>query len=421
MTTQLTETRIKPDERQAILTALSGGAVPTKGLHHLQVGREREVKTMLEDTGSLAVGAAFVRFVIGALGAGKTFLLNLLLAIAREQNCVAAYAAMDPTKKLFGSNGEALGLYKSIVASLTIKSRPGGGALRAVVERLLTTCADLAARESIDIEHAVRRHTAPLRDLASGGDLAEVLITYARAHERGDGETKDKVISWLSGDYTSRAAAFREVGARNVIRDADLIEQLKLLAALVRLAGYAGLVIAIDEVMTIHNLPNPQSRTKNYEKLLALVNELLQGTSNHLGVVFGCTPETLTDRRRGIYSYAPLQSRVKMSSFSSTTHSGPVIELQPLTQNELVVLLQKVRRIVLEQNEDLVTDQNIKDFVNRAYAQIGARAYQTPRDTLRAWVDMLKALTTEKDASFASLLAQVDVRGKEVGDFDEIL
>ena len=409
---------IKVADREAIVRSLRAGVVPNRGLQHLQVGRKREITSLLQDLSILAAAASFVRFIVGAFGSGKTFLLRLILAIAREMNLVTGQVDLDPSKRFTGTGGEPMALYKALVASLSTRGKPAGGALRAIVERFLSACAEAAGNRGIPIEEAVRERVAPLRDFARGGDVAAVLLAYAHSHQAGQSEVKDAVISWLAGEYPTRRSLPPQIGARDVIRDADVYEQMKLLAVLVRLSGYEGLVVAFDEIVTLYKLASPQARGRNYEAILAIVNDLLQGTAPGLGILFGCTPESLADERRGLFSYPAIKSRLSTAAVSAASMAGPVLRLAPLEPEDLFVLLQKIRAVYWPSDgETRFPDHEIRKFIDTSYRQVGASAYRTPRNTIRAFLDVAAALDADPSQDVAKLLAQVKVGG-ESGEED---
>ena len=403
---------VRPADREAIIRSLRAGVVPNRGLQHLQVGRKREITTLLQDLSVLASAASFVRFIVGIFGSGKTFLLRLILAIAREKNLVTAQVDLDPSKRFTGTGGEPMAFYKALIASLSTRGKPAGGALRAIVERLLAACSEVATSGGLPIEEAVRERVAPLRDFARGGDVAAVLIAYAKAHEAGEVERKDAAISWLAGEYPTRRSVPPEIGARDVIRDADVYEQIKLLAVLVRLAGYDGLVVAIDEMVTLYKLASPQARGRNFEAVLAIINDLLQGTAPGLGILFGCTPESLADERRGLFSYPAIKSRLSTAPLSAAAMTGPVLHLTPLEPEDLFVLLQKIRSTYWESGgETLLSNEDIRKFMEVSHRQVGALAYQTPRNTIRAFLDLAGALEADPSRDVTKLLTQLKVGG----------
>lgn len=82
--------------------------------------------------------------------------------------------------------------------------------------------------------------------------------------------------------------------------------------------------------------------------ILRILNDNLQGTVEHMGVLMAGTPEFLTDTRRGLYSYEALQTRLAENAFAASglkDLSGPVVRLGSLTPEELYVLLTKLRHV----------------------------------------------------------------------------
>ena len=60
-----------------------------------------------------------------------------------------------------------------------------------------------------------------------------------------------------------------------------------------KLAGYNGLLVVLDEMVNLYKLQSTQSRNQNFEQILRIINDTLQGNVRSLGFVFGGTPGIL--------------------------------------------------------------------------------------------------------------------------------
>jgi hypothetical protein len=414
---------IRPRDRDTILQALTAGVVPRAGLRHVQVGRSREVGALVKDIDRIADGGSAVRFIIGEYGAGKTFFLNLIRLIALEKRCVTLQADLAPDRRIHATGGQARGLYAEAVRNMATRTRPEGGALASIVERFITECSGQAQERGIPVERAIDERLVSLHDHLGGHDFASVLKTYWRSSEDGDEMLKAASLRWLRAEYPTRTEARQALGVRSIIDDSDVYDSLKLLAAFIRLAGYSGLVVMFDEMVNIYKLQSAQARNQNFEQILRILNDVLQGNVSGLGFLFGGTPEFLMDSRRGLYSYQALQSRLAENSFATgglVDMNGPVLRLQSLTPEELLVLLGNIRSIFAlgDPANHLVPDPALTAFMDHCNKRIGEAYFRTPRNTIKAFVQLLSVLEQNAGTDWRELLGSVEV--EDDSDPDEL-
>lgn len=406
--------RIKPKDRDAILQALRAGVVPRLGLQHIQVGRTREVEEVIRDVERIGQGGAAIRFVVGEYGAGKTFFLNLARLIGLEKRLVVVNADLAPDRRLHASGGQARGLYAELLRNMATRTKPDGGALASVVERFIGDAHKAAKAEGRGVEEVVQQRLAPLEDLVSGFDFTTVLTHYWKASEDGSEAGKSAALRWLRADYSTRTEARQVLGVRDIIDDASFYDYLKLLARFVVIAGYDGLLVVLDEMVNLYKLTSAQARSSNYEQILRILNDVLQGSAAHVGFLLGGTPEFLMDPRRGLYSYPALQSRLAENRFARdglVDLSGPVIRLQNLTPEDLYVLLDKLRHIHAggDPARHAVPDEALRAFMEHCSKRIGDAYFRTPRNSVTAFVDLLAVLEQNPGASWQQLLGTLEV------------
>lgn len=416
----MTGVAIKARDRDAIIQALQAGVVPRAGLAHVQVGRVVEVSALVRDMERVADGGSAVRFVIGEYGAGKTFFMNLVRSIAHEKKCVTIHADLAPERRIYASNGQARSLYQEAVRNLSTRSKPDGGALQSVVERFISECVKQAGAAG-DVSAVVDQRLADLQEMLGGFDYGVVLKAYWRGSQDGNEVLKANALRWLRGEYSTKTEARSDLGVRTIIDDATVYDSIKLLSAFVQIAGYAGLVVMFDEMVNIYKLQNTESRTKNYEQLLRIVNDVLQGNVRGLAFLFGGTPEFLMDSRRGVYSYAALQSRLQENPFATNglvDVSGPVIRLQTLTTEDLYLLLDKIRLIFASGDVEklAVPDEALLAFMQHCNGQIGEAYFRTPRNTIKLFVQLLAVLEQNPGLEWRSLIggARVEADKEEI-------
>lgn len=418
---------IRRKDRDLILQALSAGVVPRAGLRHIQVGRSREVEALVRDIDRIADGGSSMRFVIGEYGAGKTFFLNLVRLIALERKCVTIHADLAPDRRVHATGGQARGLYAEAVRNMATRTRPEGGALPSVVERFVTECVREAEATGSPVERTIDRRLAPLLDMLGGHDFAAVLKAYWRGHEEGDDALKSSALRWLRAEYATKTEARQALPVRSIIDDADVYDTFKLLSGFVRIAGYAGMLVVFDEMVNLYKLQSAQARNQNYEQILRMLNDVLQGNVEGLGFVLGGTPDFLLDSRRGLYSYQALQSRLAENSFATEGRvdmSGPVLRLQSLSPEDLLILLSNIRAVfALEDPEAyLVPDQVLTAFMEHCNRRIGEAYFRTPRNTIKAFVQFLSVLEQNPGTDWRTLIggvapeAEEDDGGEEADD-----
>lgn len=407
-------TTIRLKDRDAVIQSLRAGVVPRSGQHLIQVGRAREIETLVTDIERIADGGSGFRVVIGEYGAGKTFFLNLVRAVAMEKKLVVASADLNPDRRLHASGGQARSLYAELMRNMSTRTKPDGGALGGIVEKFIATAKTEAKAAGLTTEAVIRQKLDHLTELVNGYDFADVIAAYCRGFEEGNEQLKADAVRWLRGEFSTKTDARQALGVRTIVDDAAVYDQLKLMARFVRLAGFSGLLVSLDELVNLYKLANTQARNANYEQILRILNDSLQGTAVGLGFVLGGTPEFLLDTRRGLYSYPALQSRLAQNTFASgglVDFSGPVVRLASLTPEDFYVLLQKIRHVNAAGDEAkyLLPDQGIYSFMEHCSKRIGDTYFRTPRTTITAFINLLAVLEQNAGATWQDLLGGIDV------------
>ena len=405
-----------------ILNSLKGGVVPRIGLPYITVGREVEIQALLHDLDLIADGGASFRFLVGRYGSGKSFLIKTIRTHSMGENFVVADADLSPERRLQGGQGQGLSTYRELIRNLSTKTRPEGGALALVLDRWVINIQRKAAEEcgsSSGTVYDQAFHSVlevflePLCELVHGYDFSAVLKIYAFAFAEEDTDAKACVVKWLRGEYRTKTEARRELGVNACIADDSWYDYLKLLAEFLTGAGYKGLVVMIDELVNLYKIPNSVTRQNNYEKILTMYNDTLQGKAHHLGIIMGGTPQSIEDRRRGVYSYEALRSRLTQGRFASEGLSdmlAPVIRLNPLTYEELLVLIEKLADIhagYFEYQRSL-TEDDLVSFLQIEFGRVGSDSHLTPREVIRDFIELLDIVYQNPDASVSSLLGSRD-------------
>jgi len=414
MTVQATSgMKIKDRDRQAIIKALRAGVVPRVGLQHIQVGRKAEVAAIVGDLKQAEEGGAGVRFVIGRFGAGKSFFLNLANVVALEKGFLVARADITTDRRLHGTGGQARALYTELMRNLSSKARPEGGALAPLLEKWISDVVHEVGDDDAAVDAAIVEKLRPLQELVSGFELHKLLHKYFRAHKEGDDGTQQCVIRWLRAEYDTKTEARNDLGVRTIIEDRDFYDYLKLVAAFARIVGYKGLLVCIDELVVLsHRLASRQARHANYEAILRIVNDCLQGNVEGLEIVFGGTDDCLLDKRRGLYSYEALATRLQQNEFdrAGADLSGPVVSLKSLTPEDLFVLLMRIRDVFArgDSTKYLLPDEGLTAFLEYSRRRLGQEFFASPRDTVTRFVGLLQLLEADPTHDWRVALGKAD-------------
>ena len=403
---------------QTLMNSLKGGVVPRVGLPYITVGRKDEIDALLHDVELIADGGASFRFIAGKYGSGKSFLLQTIRSYVMAKNFVVVDADLSPERRLQGTRGQGLATYKELVRNMSTKTKPEGGALPLILDRWISSVQQevmVSSGLSVTdpglaplVEKKITAAIYSLNEMVHGFDFARLLTVYYRAYLSGDEETKAKVLKWFRGEYATKTDARQELGVNIVITDDDWYEYLKLFACFLKQAGYAGMLILIDELVNIYKIPNAITRQYNYEKILTMYNDAMQGKARHLGFILCGTPQCMEDPRRGVYSYEALRSRLAEGHFSAGYKDllSPVIRLQPLTNEEMLILVEKLADIHagLYEYRQIVTQQDMVDFIEIEFGRIGADSHITPREVIRDFIEVLDIVYQNPGTKVRTLL-----------------
>lgn len=404
---------------QTVLNSLKGGVVPRIGLPYITVGRKNEIEALLHDVDIVSEGGASFRFIVGRYGSGKSFLIQTIRNYVMDKGFIVADADLSPERRLHGTKGQGLATYRELIGNLSTKTKPEGGALTLILDRWISAVQSEAMREndlspddpalSAATEKKIFEVTSRVSELVHGFEFAKLLSRYYQAYVTGDDDEKANVVRWFRAEYSTKTEAKEALGVNMIIDDDNWYEYLKLFAVFFRLAGYSGLMIMIDELVNIFKIPNSITRQYNYEKILTMYNDTLQGKAKYLGIIMGATPQALEDKRRGVYSYEALRSRLAEGKFSrpgARDMLAPVIRLEALNPEEMLVLCEKLADMHsgLYGYNRRVNTEDLEEFIKIEYGRIGADQNITPREVIRDFIELLDLLYQNEDITITEML-----------------
>lgn len=400
-----------------LINALKGGVVPRVGLEYITVGRTQEISAILHDIEMIEEGSASFRFIVGKYGSGKSFLLQTIRNYATAKGFAVVDADLSPERRFAGTKGQGLATYKELIQNLSTKSKPDGGALPLILEKWISGIqASIKTQQQVDddtfdalVERQIYAVAGSLEGMVNGFEFAKAVVLYWKAYKQDDTATKSNVLKWFRGEYVTRRDAKEDLGINFIITDENWYDFLKLFAAFLVGAGYKGLLVVIDELVNIFKISNSITRANNYEKILTIYNDVLQGKAKHIGFLMGGTPQCIEDKYKGVFSYEALRSRLAEGHFATDDLrdlSAPIIRLEMLSQEEMYILVEKLLHIhaQLYKYTPSLTQENLLYFLTVEYNRVGAKTHITPREIIRDFIELLNILYQNPQKSVAEIL-----------------
>ncbi len=402
-----------------VLNALKGGVVPRVGLEYITVGRDREIDALLRDIDIIADGGAAFHFIVGKYGSGKSFLLQTIRNYATERGFVVVDADLSPERRFVGAKGQGLATFKELMKNMSTKTKPDGGALPLILERWISGIQSAVAAEdgvlpgdpAFDrlVEQKVYQVTGNLQGMVNGFEFAKAVLLYYEAYLSGDDSLKSNVLKWFRGEYPTKTEAKRELNINFIVTDDTWYDFLKIFAEFMVYAGYRGMLVLIDELVNLFKIPHSATRQSNYEKILTIYNDVLQGKAQHIGFLIGGTPQCIEDKYKGVFSYEALRSRLSEGRFASDTVKdmlSPIIRLKMLTYEEMYVLIEKLVQMhgQLFSYEPKLTQEELVAFLSAEYNRVGADTHITPREIIRDFIEFLNILYQNPSSTAQEIL-----------------
>ncbi|MCL2560307.1 MAG: ATP-binding protein [Turicibacter sp.] len=427
------ENKVPKRIANTIINALKGGVVPRVGLEYITVGRTQEINAFLHDIAIIADGGATFRFIVGKYGSGKSFLLQTIRNYAAAKGFVVVDADLSPERRFAGTKGQGLATYRELVRNMSVKSKPDGGALPLILEKWISGIQSEVAEGggapgtsafNEEVEKRIFKVTNELEGMINGFEFAKALVAYWRAYQVDDAAVKSNVLKWFRGEYASKKEAKDELDINFIVTDETWYDFLKIFATFMVNAGYQGILVMVDELVNVFKISHKVSRENNYEKLLTMYNDALQGKAKHIGFLMGCTPQCVEDRYRGIFSYEALRSRLAEGHFATEDMkdlSAPIVRLQMLNQEEVYILVEKLRDIhaSLYGYVSTLTHDDLVYFLNVEYNRVGAESHITPREIIRDFIELVGIIHQNPERSVAEILGSNSFQMAKGGLIDE--
>jgi len=310
--------------------------------------------------------------------------------------------------------------------NIAIQTKPEGGALPTLLEKwveqvILRTAeehkipaSEIRNLENLDlVQKNIMKTINELSD-AGGFDFGTVVMKYYEGYAKDDENLRRNALKWLKGEYHTKTEARQDLGVREVINDLNYYDMLKNFCRLFVNIGYSGFMINLDEAINLYKISMAAMREKNYEKILSIYNDCFQGKVSNLFINFAGTKEVLENERRGLFSYDALKTRLQTNKFETSSvrdFAQPVIRLMPLDNNEIFVLLKKLKSIfeVNYKTSVQVNDNDIQQFMEELFNKPGANEFLTPREVIRDFLNILNILRQNPGVDKNSLFKDLEI------------
>jgi len=424
---------IKPKEATSIINSLIGGVVPKIGVQHITVGRSDEINAVVSALEDVKNGHSMVKFWIGDFGSGKSFILHLLNTVALKQKFVVTNADFTPDNRLYSNDGKGTALYAAIINNIAIQTKPEGGALPTLMEKWMEQVLIKTAEENKIPLTAIRDpqylqliQTSIMKTIneitdVGGFDFGTVVMKYYEGYIKNDETLRRNALKWLKGEYSTKTEARQDLGVREIIDDLNYYDMLKNFCKLFVSMGYSGFVINLDEAINLYKISTSAMREKNYEKILSIYNDCFQGKISNLYINFAGTREFLENERRGLFSYQALKTRLETNKFETATirdFAQPVIRLLPIDNNEIFVLLKKLKEIFdfNYKTEIEFDDHDIEQFMEEISNKPGAAEFLTPREVIRDFLNILNILRQNPGFDKRKLFGEIRISDERPND-----
>jgi hypothetical protein len=407
-----------------MMNALSSGVVPRRGLEYIAVGRKKETETFVNDLEDTAAGGGAFRFISGRFGNGKSFMTQMIRNYAMENGFVVMDADLAINRRLTGSKSEGLNTYKELLRNIAYKARPDGGALESLLQNWISNTQEKlgGSPSKEDIEKSMRADVASISSYQNYQDFMRVIVCYT--NDFLDGKDDITALRWLKGELDLKKESRKSLGTNVVIDDSNWYDMIKIWSGIVKSLGYKGLIVFIDEGVILYKLQNKVSRANNYERLLTMFNDIMQGKTQYMSIYVCGTPEFIEDPNRGLYSYEALRSRLVAGRYENgfDNYLGPIVNLKPLTNEEVFVLLKTIKDLHEQRYEykSQITDDMLETYLRTVMSNVVSTAMITPREITRDLISLLDTMHQNGDLNFMDLIEGRLVKADDNPD-DEII
>ncbi len=324
-------------EVDQVLNALRMGVIPGTSIDNFIVGRDQEKHELEDFMSSVEQGEGRVKFIRGAYGSGKTFMMKYLTEKALDQGFIVANV---PIHSGFGFS-KLDGVYANIMNHLLIRTDEETSTnFEMIFEKWLE-----GLKSSGDARKASQNIYSVIKALSDyNSSFSSVLLIYIRALIGRDYELSTIAAAWIKGDKNMAYQLKRKLNVKGSVDGDNALDILSGFVKMIHLLGYKGLIITFDEAELIMQ-QRVDTRLKAYANLRQLMDSAGAGFLDHAGFVFAGTDDFFEDEEKGLKSYMALYQRIGSSMespLSITNVRQPILQIQALRQEDYEMLANKL-------------------------------------------------------------------------------
>ena len=378
-----------------IFESLRKGLVPERGIEAFAEGIERQRGELHRQFDLAGGGEGTIKFLRGGYGCGKTFMARLAVLDAQAQGFATSFVVVSDNDLRFHRFDD---VYRKVMTELGTASCPRG-ALADILDRWIGTIEDAliaggADEDADDFDDQVRRRLEQdLADATSGDapqDFVRAIQTVFDLKQKGEVAEAGALISWLCGSGNVGSASKRLARIKGDIESRAAMDYLRGVLAIVKAAGYKGLVIVIDEAETILRM-----RKDSRHKSLNGIRQIADASGSYHGLlwIFTGTPDFF-DTRQGVAGLTALNDRIRfMKKGDRASARQAQLELVPFDSERLRKVALRLRELFPTKHPARLLAQISDDFIHRLVADVTAGfkgdVGVVPRQFLREFVNQM--------------------------------
>lgn len=381
-------------QTERILNALRMGVIPEGSIGSFMVSRDAEQREIDNYIEGVASGESRVKFIRGAYGSGKTFLLKYMTEMALENNFIVANV---PIHSGFGFS-KFDGVYTNMMSNLIVKH---GSESSTSFEMIFDDWIG-ELRSGGNLSSATQNIYKVIQELADyNSSFASVLLVYIRALINRDYELTSTAASWIKGDKNMPFHLKKKLNVKGSIDRENALDIFKGFVRMVHLLGYSGLIIAFDEAEVMMQ-QRADIRLKAYSNIRQLIDSAGAGEFANAGFMFAGTDEFFEDEEKGLKSYQAIYQRLGENLGGGKRLDNarqPVINIEAFTKNDYKLLSEKVLA-VHEDGFGYVFEGDIDHLVNLTMLECTKQLQGkvlTTRVYLKKFIELLDLMQDNPD------------------------
>jgi len=276
----------------------------------------------------IAQGGSKIKFVAGCTGSGKTYLLRFMCDRAQENNYRPVFFSakniwLHDFKEIYLEILRQCGLMECLKGCAQRLIRQMGYEPSEIPEG--QAFIDYLAQENMSDALNRREIRTQLKEMFLDNPLLDNNFALACSMLTGsilgypilESQSRDLLLGWLSGDRNVKLTQLRSLGMSPArITKYNARHMLRSLAEVVRIGGYAGLFIAIDDLEILISKSSLEEihytkmkREDTYESLRELIDDI--DSLHNIMFLCGFDRALLDDENAGIKSYQALWMRIQ--------------------------------------------------------------------------------------------------------------